>query len=138
MSRDGSIELFWGDGEHLFRLPIGHLRELQEKTDCGPYRIWMRLREHDWRVDEVRETIRLGLIGGGMKPFDAHRLVVRYIDEFGLPLLDHVPAALSILTAALIGPPEEQLGKPAPAKAKRKPTQKAGSRSPAITDQARS
>jgi hypothetical protein len=133
MSRDGSVTYFWGDGEHRFRLPIGHLRELQEKTDCGPYRIFDRLRTGDWRVDDVRETIRLGLIGGGMKPFDAHRLVVRYFDEYGLALLDHIPAALQILTAALLGPQDEPLGKKAPAKAKRKPTRKEGSPLPGST-----
>lgn len=132
-ARDGSCVYFWGDKEHRFRLAIGHLRELQEKTDVGPYRLFERLRSGDWRVDDLRETIRLGLIGGGMKPFDAHRLIVRYFDEYGLVLLDHVPAALQIMTAALLGPPDEPLGKAKPAKAESKPTRKAGSRSRAFT-----
>ena len=109
MSRDGSITLVWGDGEHRFRLAIGQLRELQEKCDAGPAEIANRLADGRWRVNDVRETIRLGLIGGGTAPADAHRLTVRYVEE--RPWLESVPAAQVELMAALVGAPEEPVGK---------------------------
>lgn len=31
MSSNASITLAWADGDYLFRLPIGKLRELQER-----------------------------------------------------------------------------------------------------------
>ena len=138
MTRDGSVVCFWADGEHKFRLGIGELRELQEKTDCGPYVLYERLRTYAWRVDDVRETIRIGLIGAGMAPFKAHKLITRYFDELERPLVDHVPAALRIVGTALHGPLDEQPGKKTPAKAKRKPTRKEGSPLPGSTATAQS
>ncbi len=109
MSRDGSITLTWGDGEHRFRLAIGQLRELQEKCNAGPAEIAGRLADGRWRINDVRETVRLGLIGGGMALGDAHKLTVRYVEE--RPWLESVPAAQAVLMAALVGAPEEPVGK---------------------------
>lgn len=109
MSRDGSTTFVWGDGEHQFKLAIGQLRELQENVDAGPAFILERLQTGRWMVDDIREPIRLGLIGGGMKPADAHKLVVRYVDE--RPLLENLPAARAILLVALVGAGDEEPGK---------------------------
>lgn len=108
MSRDASITIAWADGEHRFRLAIGQLRELQEKCDAGPAEIAARLSNGRWRLNDVRETIRLGLIGGGMAPGDAHKLTVRYVDE--RPWLESVQPAQAVLMAALVGVPEEPVG----------------------------
>lgn len=111
MSRSADITLFFGDGEHKFRLAIAELRELQEKTDAGPPLVLSRLFQGQWRVEDVRETLRLGLIGGGMKPADAHALVVRYCDErpaWG----DNARIAAIALAAAISGAEDEPVGKP--------------------------
>lgn len=114
MSRDASVTIAFGDGEYVFRLALGQLRELQEKTDAGPAHLLDRLRAGLWRVDDVRETIRLGLIGGGMAPAEALKRTVRYVDE--RPWLESVPVAMAALIAALVGAGEEdQPGKPEPA-----------------------
>lgn len=131
MSRDGSITFVWGDGEHPFRLPIGHLRELQEKCDAGPAEIAGRLANGRWRVDDVRETIRLGLIGGGMTPADAYTRTVRYVDE--RPLLESVPAAQAVLMAALVGVHEEPVGKGEAAEAETEAATTGASPSPPST-----
>lgn len=115
MSRDASVTLTWADGEHRFRLAIGQLRELQEKCDAGPAEVLARLSSGKWRLDDVRETLRLGLIGGGLSPGDAHRLTVRYVDE--RPWLENVQPAQAVLMAALVGAPEEPVGKGAAAEA---------------------
>jgi len=106
MSRDAGISLKWADGEYAFRLPIGRLIELQEKCDAGPAFIMTRLQQGVWRVEDVRETIRLGLIGGGTKPTDALKLVERYVDE--RPMFESVVTAEAIISAALVGAPDEQ------------------------------
>ncbi|MET4636161.1 gene transfer agent family protein [Kaistia defluvii] len=128
MSRDGSVSFAWGDGEHRFRLAIGEWRELQEKTGVGPAELLQRVSTGRWRVDDIRETLRVGLIGGGMKPLEALGLVTRYVDVF--PLMDNVPAAQAVLITALVGPPEEPVGKREPAEATTEATEMDASPSP--------
>ena len=109
MSADASVTLAWGDGEHKFRLAIGQLRELQEKCSAGPIEVLDRLANRRWRVDDVRETVRLGLIGGGLDPIKALSLVRHYIDE--RPLMESIAPAQAILMAALIGAEGDEVGK---------------------------
>lgn len=115
MGRDARVSLAWGDGERAFRLGIGELRELQEKTDAGPAWIFERLRAGTWRVDDIRETLRLGLIGGGAPPAEAAALVARYVDV--RPLMENRQPAMAVLLAALVGAEDEPIPKPAAAEA---------------------
>lgn len=116
MSRDGSIEFEWADGTHKFRLAIGQIRELQEKLGVGPFALLTRLINNEWKVDDAREVIRLALIGGGKSPLEALDLVKRYVEA--RPLMEAIEPSIRIMSAAMFGPPEEQVGKAeAPAKA---------------------
>ena len=112
MSRSGQIAAPFGDGIHIFRLDIGQLEELDELTDAGPEFLMNRVIRGDWKLKDIRETIRLGLIGGGM---DAMRALAMR-DRYAAPgnLLPHKSLVVSILGAALLGAPEEDKGKPAP------------------------
>lgn len=109
MSADASLEFDWADGTYKFRLGLGEIRELQEKTKVGPRRLWMRIRSGEWFVDDLREAIRLGLIGGGMEPVNATKLVRRYVDA--RPLAESVEPSMKILTAMLVGVPDDPVGK---------------------------
>lgn len=109
MSATAAITLAWGDGEHTFRLAIGQLRELQEKCNAGPFEIADRLETKRWRIDDLREVLRLGLIGGGKAPAEALTLVRRYVDE--RPFAENVYPAYSVLLAALVGAPDDPVGK---------------------------
>lgn len=109
MSADGSTEFEWADGRYRFRLAIGQLRELQEKCGCGPAELSARISQQRWMVDDLREIIRLGLIGGGKSPADALKLVRRYVEE--RPLLESVPVAMAVLLTALVGVPDDPVGK---------------------------
>lgn len=108
MSGSGRITFEWADGEHTFRLAIGQLRELQDKCSAGPMEILDRLAGRTWRVDDVRETIRLGLMGGGKGASEALTFVKRYVDD--APLTDNVHVAQAILLAALIGVSDDPVG----------------------------
>jgi hypothetical protein len=108
MSRDAKIELDWADDTYSFRLGWGQLAELQEKTDAGPYVVLHRLHSHQWRIEDITNVIRLGLIGGGMKSEDALKKVRMHV-EMRPPLENH-QFALAILTAGLLGAPEEPVG----------------------------
>lgn len=95
------VDLTWPGGEHCFALPIELLRALEQKCDAGPAWILGRLGSSQWRVDDVVETIRLGLEGGGMHKDDAHKMVRQHVE--GVPLTESVLTAHAILMAALYG-----------------------------------
>lgn len=109
MSRSGAVEIAWNGGTHLFRLDIGRWEQLQEKIGIGPPELLGRLGGSSWRVHDVRETIRLGLVGGGMAPAEANLLVQRNVDE--RPLGENVMVARAIVLVSILGAPDEPVGK---------------------------
>lgn len=130
-SRAGEIVRAWGDEDRTFRLGIGEWRKVQEKCDAGPPELARRLggfvaakRQFPraplldlavsgglgaWNIDDVREPLLQGLIGGGLNPTEAGRLVRDLFD--GRPLFESVPLALEVVLAGIIGPEDEPLGK---------------------------
>lgn len=130
----GSVSFAWGDGEHKFCLRIGELREFEAKREAGTLEVVDRILSRRWRVDDLREAIRLGLIGGGMTPVDAHVLCVRYVDN--RPKVESVEPALRILLAALEGDPKDKVGKKKAGMTKRKATSASSPRQ--STEQAQS
>ena len=104
MSRLGQITLEWADGDYTFALKIKQLIELQELCDAGPPYILTRLQSGTWRVNDVRETIRIGLIGGGMASHEALKMVKRHVDDE--PLAYNALVAQAVISAALFGAPE--------------------------------
>lgn len=107
MSRHGAVELDWADGTYTFRLSIAGIEELEAK--------WSREAERDVslftvvkllaptaraaRLSHVREVLRVGLIGGGMLPVDAHAKVRLYIDQ--RPLDESRDTAYAVALAGL-------------------------------------
>lgn len=105
--------IHWPAGEHPFRLPLAQLEVLQQKTDAGPEWLLMRFRSGQWTAVDAFEVLRLGLVGGGMAPVDALKLVQGAFDRH--PLIGFKVPALEVLIAALYGPPDDEVGKPSPA-----------------------
>lgn len=108
MSRAAEVVLPFGGEDRPFRLPIGRLRALQEKVDAGPMELLNRIATGTWRVDDLRETILQGLIGGGMTSADATRLLKSDFDD--LPLGQFTTIAQAALFAAVIGVEDEPVG----------------------------
>lgn len=106
--RDARIELTWADGDYSFRLGWGQLSELQDRVNCGPFFLLNRLKTGEWRVEDISNIVRLGLIGGGMSPVTALNLTRKYVEE--RPPLENHEIACIILQAGLIGSPEEPVG----------------------------
>jgi hypothetical protein len=104
-NRTAKITRFIHEDDFDLRLGIGELIELSEVRDCGPPAILTRLQEGAWFVQDITETVRLALIGGGMSPKDAKALVGRAIKE--AYLIDYQAVALEALYAAMIGMPED-------------------------------
>jgi hypothetical protein len=117
MSADGSVDLFFGDDKYRFRLAIGQFRELQEKvnarrvaigaTAIGPQTLLGLVRAGDVWPDDLRDILRLGLVGGGMKQAEAHRLLSNNFDD--KPPMEHSQIAFLTLLAGLVGVPDDEI-----------------------------
>lgn len=111
MSRSANIgPISWADGRYQFALKWGELALLQEATDSGPLHLLERLGGKHWRTGDISHTIRLGLIGGGLEPAKALKLVEVYVEQ--RPPMENVQLAYGILAAGVMGAPEEPLKKP--------------------------
>jgi hypothetical protein len=109
MSAAGNITFEWADGEYTFRLGLREIRLLQEKTGLGPLALFRRIQRDEWRIDDLRETLRLGLIGAGMDDMKALALVKNHFDD--RPKVDAKEPAMKIIGAFLVGVPDDPLGK---------------------------
>jgi hypothetical protein len=109
MSRQADITIEWGEGETHFRIGIGELEKLQEARDTGPFVLLDRLLTGRWLVQDLREVLRWGLIGGGKSPVESARLLKLYFEGF-VPGGENLIAAQRVLGAALVGV-EEEVGK---------------------------
>jgi hypothetical protein len=117
---DGIVTLeHWGEPVD-FRLGIGDCRQLQEAinrprielglTALGPTSLIRLLVTGDAWPHEVREILRLGLVGAGMKSDRALVLVKRHVDPAG-QWKEACAMAATVLGAALYGPPDDPVGK---------------------------
>lgn len=108
MSRDAKIELTWADGEYTFRLGWGELEALQEACEAGPWVILERLFTRQCLIGDISNVIRQGLIGGGLEPTAATKLVRTYVEK--RPPAENLLFATVILQAAIQGAEEEPVG----------------------------
>ena len=89
MSLAAEIEMEWADGQYLFALKAKQIEELEHLTGVGIGRLTARVTgETDFYYRDVRETIRLALVGGGTPAVEATRLVNAYVDGQPLQPLD--------------------------------------------------
>ena len=127
MSGNAATRFPWADGKtYRFALPIAQLEELQDATGAGPEELLARLSilpgDQGGIVESVRlgllrprakdliEVHRLGLIGGGeVKAADAAALADRYVAR--RPRAESYVSAHAILLAAVMGVPEDAVGK---------------------------
>lgn len=97
---------FFGDGVKTFTLTDTVINELQHTTGVGIGALFRRVVEYrEFRLTDITEIIRLGLVGGGMKTEDAARLIETYAKD--RPFDETIPLALDILTARWTGKLEE-------------------------------
>jgi len=131
MSRSGEIILAWGAEDHTFRLGLKEWAAIDEACKVGPQEMMARLLHVGvalkegaslsdatslglvgrWRANDVREVILQGLIGGGLSPIQAGKLVRERIDD-RLDFRVNVALAFGIVKASLDGIEAEPLGEP--------------------------
>jgi hypothetical protein len=150
------IDLAFADGTYRFALFLPQLHELQAKTGIGVGALYARVLQgrvagnvevgHPgfaaYHVDDLVETVRQGLIGGGegytgegdnrqdvkVSALRANELVENYL--LPMPLMDQWNLAAAILFAKVEGyePPDDE--KPAKKKVTPKARKKGGSTTP--------
>lgn len=116
MSSTATVVLEWADGEYPFALLGRQIEELESisrnpttgRNGVGVCAIWRRLMGGEWYWSDVVNIVRLGLIGGGMGPVEAKRLVEFYVGEVPLSSMEPNPnsplsVAQAVLAAAMIG-----------------------------------
>ncbi|MBB5044028.1 gene transfer agent family protein [Shinella fusca] len=97
-----AVTLLFGDGEYTFNLTWGCVVEWEKTTGRSLFATFKAmLSGGDIPLECIRETIRLGLIGGGMAPVDALKKVKFYVE--GRPFAESYGTALAIAGAALFG-----------------------------------
>lgn len=126
MTPTTALDLPFADGVYLFDLKLPQLAELQEKRGVGVFRLYGRVLEGRYLfegetlgipakgeayAEDLFETIRLGLIGGGKGEVDgkevevsalrAKALVERYCHE--APLRESWAVAAAVLGARIEG-----------------------------------
>lgn len=115
MSAPGTRTIIWANGEDQFCLSkVGLILDLKSKCNAGIAVILKRIAEKDFYLSDIRETIRLGLIGGGKSPEAAMAAVKHHVDLNAHGLAPSVMVAYAVLEAVLIGVPEDPLGKAGP------------------------
>jgi hypothetical protein len=99
---------FAGERRSFNLSPIACLRRLQDACDAGPQYVLNRLFDGSWRMDDLRETIVQGLVGGGEDQRAAQALVEKWLDPE--PKQQFLPIAQAVLMAWLTGAEDEDLG----------------------------
>ncbi len=101
-------DMQWPGGEHDFALRFEQIEALQQRCDAGPQFILQALSDGSWHQSYIFQTIRLGLIGGGLDPEKAKLLVSNLKDDG--PLRELSLTAAAILSAALVGQKDDPIG----------------------------
>lgn len=89
-----AIKIVWPGGEHSFCFDIGHLRALEQRLDAGVTVVLLRLINGQFKVDDVIETLRLGLQGGGMEEKVATKIIFDAFPTANLYELSHTAARM--------------------------------------------
>lgn len=90
-----------GGRDCRFELRLGEIRELERLCGAGIAAIYARVAMLQFKIDDIRETIRLGLIGGGTDHPEAEAIVRFSVD--GRPVNNSVQLAADILKAIFEG-----------------------------------
>ncbi|QQQ19835.1 gene transfer agent family protein [Brevundimonas vitis] len=120
MSHSAHITRFLGEGDFPFALTIGPAEDLEalrgdrlRQAGLGAgagalMAIQSRLASGTFLIDDVRQTLRLGLIGAGMEAEAAYRLVERSLKPG--TLVKAAMVAGDVIDALLSGDPDDRPG----------------------------
>ncbi|UHC14423.1 gene transfer agent family protein [Methylobacterium currus] len=96
-----AIDAVFGGRRRKLQLTLGCIGELERICGAGIGEIQLRLAGHRFYAADLRETVRLGLIGGGEDLAGAEALMRFNFDQ--QPLATHLQLAADLLSAAVAG-----------------------------------
>ncbi|GLS87685.1 hypothetical protein GCM10010873_26590 [Cypionkella aquatica] len=107
----------WAGREREFALNFGGVMDLEQacgdgKTPVAVGLLFQRLTRGLFAAADIRHTIRLALIGGGMGLAEANKLLHDQFDAS--PYLRHATLAVDILSAVMVGIEPEAASEPDP------------------------
>ena len=91
----------FADGDYTFALKYAAVAEYEKAEDKSLFATLRAALAGEWFLKDVREIIRLALIGGGTPPTDALRLVRDYVEA--RPLAENTTLFTDILAATFFG-----------------------------------
>lgn len=100
-----SVQREFAGRRRRFELRIGEIGELERHCDAGIGAILVRLATMNFKASDIRETVRLGLMGGGETEAEATHLTLYYVDK--RPLGDSLQLASDIVNACVNGVVDE-------------------------------
>ncbi|MGR9204176.1 gene transfer agent family protein [Rhizobium leguminosarum] len=107
------VESDFADGTYKFGLSWALAAEWEKEQNRSLLATFLQAaRIHVATISDIREIIRLGLIGAGLEPVKALKLVRTYVEE--RPAVESFPLMISILDAFLNGQPEAAPSEEAP------------------------
>lgn len=110
------ITEFFGDAKYKFHIGVDEALEWERSQRKSLYQCFRELSGGTFYTKDVKETLRLGLIGGGLDDVDAFSLVEAY---FGKNKLEpDIKLAIKIIEDAYFTPPPITVSEVAEAKIK--------------------
>lgn len=98
--------------ERQFRLPLLMIAELQASCKAGLGVIYKRVFAHDFYAEDLVETVRCGLIGGGLERGEAKKIIDRRaVGAEQWPIEVWHDYAMAILAACIHGYEDKSSGK---------------------------
>jgi hypothetical protein len=125
VSGTGEASADFAGEERAFRIRLGEIRHIEQKCETGIGEVCRRLARAayvtskfrglealatgiDIHAEDVRAPLYEGLVGAGMRPADATRLVRQEVDDRGVRgLLDNAAVALVVLLGSQETPKDE-------------------------------
>lgn len=91
----------YAGAERKFRLRVADILDLEEATKRPISELYGAIIGQKFRIEDIRQTVIRGLVGGGCPVDEAKRLVSERIDA--LPLIEHVIIAQSLMVTTMTG-----------------------------------
>lgn len=105
-----SIDRPFADANYRFELKFESASDYEKTSGKSLFATLRLALTGEWFAADIREVIRLALIGGGTAPNDALRLVREYVEK--RPLAENTVLFTDILTALFFGLDEQEGAKP--------------------------
>jgi len=112
MAAVGTVRINWSGGEDDFcASKVGTQLAIEERCNAGLGAVYQRIANGTWKINDISEVIRLSLIGAGMSAEEAKKKTDVHVFQNPNGLAPSLMVSMRILEAALVGVPDDPVGK---------------------------